>query len=60
MEATIKTLATKDDIANVKEYIAEVNLGLSNRIGDMMKWMFVFWVGQLGAMIGIALMFLKK
>jgi hypothetical protein len=58
--ATIKTLATKDDIATVKEYIAEVNLGLSNRIGDMMKWMFVFWVGQLGAMIGIALLFLKK
>jgi hypothetical protein len=60
VEATIKTLATKDDIANVKEYIAEVNLGLSNRIGDMMKWMFVFWIGQVGATLAILLLFLKK
>lgn len=27
---------------------------------DMIKWMFIFWVGQLGAMIGLILLFLKK
>jgi hypothetical protein len=53
VEATIKTLATKDDLA-------KVNLDLSNKIGDMMKWMFIFGVGQVGATLAIILLFLKK
>jgi len=43
VEIHIKTLATKDDIAILKEDIAKVDLDLSNRIGDMIKWMFFFW-----------------
>ncbi|HZY38911.1 MAG TPA: hypothetical protein VFE53_19760 [Mucilaginibacter sp.] len=53
VEATIKTLATKDDLA-------KVNLDLSNRMSDMIKWMFIFWVGQVGATLGIVFLFLKK
>jgi hypothetical protein len=53
VEATIKTLATKDDLAKVK-------YDLSNRIGDMIKWMFIFWVGQVGATLAIVFLFLKK
>jgi hypothetical protein len=53
VEATIKTLATKDDLA-------KVNLDLSNRMSDLMKWMFIFWVGQVGATLAIVFLFLKK
>jgi hypothetical protein len=53
VEATIKTLATKDDIANVRREIGEAKT-------DMIKWMFIFWIGQVGAMIAIVLLFLKK
>jgi len=53
VEATIKTLATKDDLA-------KVNLDLSNRMNDMMKWMFIFWVGQVGATLAIVYLFVKK
>src|ERR1700761_3318699 len=53
VEATIKTLATKDDLS-------KVNLDLSNRMSDMMKWMFIFWVGQVGATLAIVFLFLKK
>jgi hypothetical protein len=53
VEATIKTLATKDDVA-------KVNIDLSNRMSDMMKWMFIFWIGQVGATLAIVLLFLKK
>jgi hypothetical protein len=53
VEATIKTLATKEDLAQVK-------LDLSNKIGDSVKWMFIFWIGQVGAMMAILLLFLKK
>jgi len=37
------SLATKEDLANVRS--------------DVIKWMFIFWVGQLAAMIAIAKLF---
>ena len=53
VEATIKTLATKDDLAKVK-------YDLSKDISNSVKWMFIFWIGQVGAMLAIAFLFLKK
>ena len=53
VEATIKTLATKDDIANVRKELGEVK-------ADTIKWMFIFWVGQVGATLGLLLLFVKK
>jgi hypothetical protein len=64
VEATIKTLATKDDIANVKEDIANVKYDLGKEISeakaDSIKWMFIFWIGQVGATLAIVFLFLKK
>ncbi len=53
VEATIKTLATKEDVAKVK-------YDLSKDISNSVKWMFIFWIGQMGAMLTIALLILKK
>ena len=57
MEATIQTLATKEDVAKVK-------YDLSKQMGeikaDIIKWMFLFWIGQVGTTLGIILLFLKK
>jgi hypothetical protein len=64
VEATIKTLATKDDlhkeIALVKDDLAKFKYDLSKDIGNSVKWMFIFWIGQVGAMLAIAFLFLKK
>jgi len=64
VEATIKTLATKDDIVATKEDIARVKYDLSKEIGsvkaDTIKWMFIFWIGQVGATLAIVFLFLKK
>jgi hypothetical protein len=64
VEATIKTLATKEDlhkeIALVKDDLGRVKYDLSKDIGNSIKWMFVFWIGQMGAMLVIALLILKK
>jgi hypothetical protein len=64
VEATIKTLATKDDIANLRK---EVGNDLSNIRKEMaenksenIKWMFIFWVGNVGTILAIALLILKK
>jgi hypothetical protein len=53
VETTIKTLATKDDLANVRKEIGEAK-------ADTIKWMFIFWIGQVGAMLTIALLLVKK
>ena len=53
VEATIKTLATKEDIAKVKS-------DLSDKIADSIKWIFIFWIGQFGASLAILLLLIKK
>ncbi|MDB5109464.1 MAG: hypothetical protein JWR67_578 [Mucilaginibacter sp.] len=53
VEATIKTLATKDDSASVRKEIADSK-------SETVKWMFIFWIGQVCATIVIVMLFLKK
>jgi hypothetical protein len=57
VEATIKALATKDDLATVKY---ELGKQISEVKADTIKWMFIFWVGQVGVMIGFMMLYLKK
>ncbi|WP_026902995.1 hypothetical protein [Pedobacter glucosidilyticus] len=40
------TLATKVDLANMK--------------GEIIKWMFIFWIGQIGVTLGIIFAFINK
>lgn len=108
VEATIKTLATKDDVNNLridlgsdianlrKEVLGDVSTLRRELLGDIgalrkemlgdnvnlrkdfdvsiiklhkeiaesraenIKWMFIFWVGQVGAMLAVILLFVKK
>lgn len=53
VERKIEHLATKEDISLLKVDIA-------NSKADMIKWMFIFWVAQLGAMFGLLHYFLDK
>ncbi|MCR8560742.1 hypothetical protein KXD93_24005 [Mucilaginibacter sp. BJC16-A38] len=53
VEATIKKLATKDDIANVRKEMGEYK-------AETIKWMFIFWVGQVVTTLGIVMFFIKK
>lgn len=53
VENTIQTLTTKEDLAKVK-------YDLSKEISNSVKWMFIFWIGQVAAMTAIVMLFLKK
>ena len=53
VEATIKSLATKDDLAKVK-------YDLSKEIANSVKWMFIFWIGQFSATVAVIMLILKK
>lgn len=53
VEATIKTLATKDDIATVRREASEHK-------AETIKWMFIFWIGQIAVTIATLSFYLKK
>jgi hypothetical protein len=61
---TIKTLATKDDIANLRKEMGNDLSNLRKEMGENraenIKWMFVFCVRNVGTMLAIALLILKK
>ena len=60
VEATIKTLATKEDIAGTKDDILSVRREIGEAKADTIKWMFIFWIGQVGATMAMLLLYLKK
>jgi hypothetical protein len=60
VEATIQTLATKDDIAGVRKEISDVRKEIGESKADTIKWMFIFWIGQVGAFLAIIFLFIKK
>ena len=62
-----KVFATKEDLANLraefKEDIAnlrtEFKADIANSKAEIIKWMFIFWVGQIGVMIALLTVFFK-
>jgi hypothetical protein len=53
VDNTIQSLATKEDITAVRKEMAE------NQVTNI-KWMFIFWVGQIGGILAIIIILLKK
>ena len=51
--AAKELLATKQDIAETNQKISETK-------ADLIKWMFIFWIGQLASFIAIAKFFFKQ
>ena len=64
MEATIKTLATKDDLVVLRKDMETDFTNLGKQIGESkaynIKWMFIFWIGQIAATAAIVFLLLKK
>jgi hypothetical protein len=60
-----------EDIAKVGQKIAEENEKMNEKISNLdrriaethaniIKWMFIFWMGQIGAILGILFAFFKS
>ena len=47
----------KDSLAS-KEDVNKLKIEIANTRADLIKWMFIFWVGQLAAFIAIAIFIL--
>jgi hypothetical protein len=44
----------------VGEKSAETNLKIAESKSEMIKWMFIFWIGQVTVTVGLILIYLKK
>jgi hypothetical protein len=57
-------LATKEDLANLKTglmvEIEKVRTEMQKVKADIIKWMFLFWIGQLASLIAILQIFFRK
>ncbi len=57
MDSKYELLATKEDLAKLEMKLIEKFLEAKS---DTIKWMFIFWIGQVAATFGFILLFLKK
>ena len=48
-----KEVEEKKDVLATKQDISELRVEVSKTKADIIKWMFVFWIGLLGAVIAI-------
>ena len=55
-----KKLDEKKDILATKRDIANLEIKIEKTRADLIKWMFLFWIGQLASLIAILQIFFKK
>jgi hypothetical protein len=64
LEEKKDVLATKQDIANLeiatKQEIANLEVKIEKTKSDIIKWMFLFWIGQLASLIAILQIFFHR
>jgi len=54
VEGEISGLATKADLSRE---IAKLDVKIEKTKAEIIKWMFIFWAGQTGIMVGILALF---
>ncbi|MDQ2862158.1 MAG: hypothetical protein M3R50_00660 [Bacteroidota bacterium] len=52
-ETNLKILVTKEDITNVKEDIARLDVKISDVKSDIIRWVFAFFVALMLAIVGL-------
>lgn len=61
LENSKSVLATKEDVYalrnELKDGIAALNVKIEKTRADVIKWMFIFWAGQLAAIFGLLRVF---
>ncbi len=55
-----KKFVEKKDILATKIDIEELRTEMQKMKADIIKWMFIFWAGQIGVLIAILQIFFRK
>jgi hypothetical protein len=57
LESKTQHLATKEDLAKVK---GDLETKIAETKSELIKWMFIFWIGQVVVTFGFLLIYLKN
>ncbi|NIR46301.1 MAG: hypothetical protein GWN32_09080 [Gemmatimonadetes bacterium] len=49
----------RSEIAGLREDSARIRVEMAARESRLMRWMFVFWIGQLAAILGVVFVVLR-
>ncbi len=52
-QKTDQKINEKRDVLSTKEDIYKLETKLAENKSEMLKWMFIFWVGQLAALVAV-------
>ena len=58
-ENTVLTVEEKFE-RRLTEEISKVNAKIAETKADIIKWMFIFWAGQIGLLVAILSLFFKR
>jgi len=53
-ESTLNTASER-----FEKRLAEIKVDISNAKTEIIKWMFIFWIGQIAVLFGIIAVFLR-
>jgi len=57
VEDKSKILATREDLSELK---GDLRTEMARMKSELIKWMFIFWIGQIAATFGFILLYLNK
>lgn len=52
-------ISLKGEIANVRDELHQVELKIEKVRSDLIKWMFVFWMGQVSVTVALVMLLMK-
>ncbi|WP_353683481.1 hypothetical protein V4D30_06275 [Thermodesulfovibrio sp. 3907-1M] len=58
-ENSVKTLLEFIDILAIKQDIANLEVKIEQVRAELIRWMFIFWADQIGALVSILALFFK-
>jgi len=58
-EISTLALATKGEFATVRKEISDLALSTKEYKSNIIKWMFIFWIGQMAMILGLLHYFVK-
>ena len=59
-ETNLNVIATKGDIAELKVEMSNLEVKIADSKAEMIKWMFIFWIGQVAVTVWFLVVYLKK
>jgi len=59
-ESDLNIHATKEDMQKLNVNMSSLEVKIADAKSEMIRWMFIFWIGQVAVTFGLIIVYLKK